>query len=391
MSVEIHACPVCGSAETQDLVTIRSVPVYCNVLWPSRETAREAARGDLALRVCRTCAHVFNAAFDPARMAYTPAYENSLHFSPRFQAYVEALADDLIARHGLRGKTIVEIGSGQGDFLALLCERGGNTGLGFDPSYRPGLNGAVDGRPFTIIPDYYSERYARHPADLVCSRHVLEHIPTPREFVANVRRAVGDRPETVIFFEVPNVRYTLRDLGVWDLIYEHCSYFSVSSLVRLFTDCGFAVGAVAEAYAGQFLTLEARPGAAASSPPEQTRAAVLAEAGTFADHYQTKRAHWEAELRRLAAAGRRVVVWGAGSKGVTFLNTFAAQTGSEYVVDINPRKQGLHVAGTGQLIVAPEALRDHAPDVVLVMNPIYETEIGQIVAGLGLRPELRCV
>lgn len=390
MSAASSDCPVCGSAETQDVVTIRSVPVYCNVLWPSRAAAREAARGDLALRVCRTCAHVYNAAFDPARMAYTPAYENSLHFSPRFQAYAEALADDLIARHGLRGKTIVEIGSGQGDFLALLCERGGNTGLGFDPSYRPEPDGAAEGRPFTIIPDYYSERYAHHPADLVCSRHVLEHIPAPREFLARIRRAVGDRPGTVIFCEVPNVRYTLRDLGIWDLIYEHCSYFSASSLAGLFADCGFAVDAVAEAYAGQFLTLEARPGVAASPPPDPTRAAVLAEAGAFADHYRAKRAHWEAELRRWEAAGRRAALWGAGSKGVTFLNTFADQRSVEYVVDINPRKQGQYVAGTGQPIVAPEALAQYRPDVVVVMNPVYQDEIRQALAGLGLSPEVLC-
>lgn len=390
MSASAPVCPVCESPETQELVTIPAMPVYCNVLWPGTEAAREAARGDLALRVCRTCAHVYNAAFDPARMAYTPAYENSLHFSPRFQAYAQALADDLIARHSLRGKTIVEIGAGQGDFLALLCERGGNTGLGFDPSYRAPANGAHHGQPFTIIADYYGERYSDHPADLICSRHVLEHIPAPREFLASVRRAVGDRPGTVVFFEVPNARYTLRDLGIWDLIYEHCSYFSASSLARLFTDCGFAVDAVAEVYAGQFLTLEARPGAAAHPLLDQTRATVLAEAGAFAAHYRAKRTQWEAELRRWAAAGRRAALWGAGSKGVTFLNTFADQTSVERVVDINPRKQGMYVAGTGQPIVAPEALAQYRPDVVVVMNPVYRDEIRQALAGLGLTPEIVC-
>jgi len=60
-------------------------------------------------------------------------------------------------------------------------------------------------------------------------------------------------------------------------------------------------------------------------------------------------------------------------------------------VDINPRKQGMYVAGTGQKIVPPEFLRDYQPDVVIVMNPIYEGEIRQMVADWGLTPELMCV
>ncbi|MCA9990344.1 MAG: hypothetical protein KDE29_05015, partial [Anaerolineales bacterium] len=111
---------------------------HCNVLWPTPAGARQAPRGDIQLHFCPTCGHVFNADFDPALMAYDQAYENSLHFSDRFQQYATALASDLVARYGLQGKDIVEIGSGQGDFLQLLCELGQNRGVGFDPSYDPG-------------------------------------------------------------------------------------------------------------------------------------------------------------------------------------------------------------------------------------------------------------
>ena len=86
----------------------------------------------------------------------------------------------------------------------------------------------------------------------------------------------------------------------------------------------------------------------------------------------------------MAQAGQRVVVWGGGAKGVTFLNTLKTQDQIEYVVDINPRKQGRYVPGTGQQIVPPEFLRDYQPDVVIVMNPIYKSEIEQIIKGLGL-------
>ena len=59
----------------------------------------------------------------------------------------------------------------------------------------------------------------------------------------------------------------------------------------------------------------------------------------------------------------------------------------EYIVDVNPRKQGKYIGGTGQQIVLPEFLRDYQPDVVIVMNPIYKKEIQRTVKELGLTTE----
>ena len=41
---------------------------------------------------------------------------------------------DLIRRYDLRGKEVIEIGCGKGEFLSLLCEVGDNRGVGFDPA-----------------------------------------------------------------------------------------------------------------------------------------------------------------------------------------------------------------------------------------------------------------
>jgi FlaA1/EpsC-like NDP-sugar epimerase len=148
-----------------------------------------------------------------------------------------------------------------------------------------------------------------------------------------------------------------------------------------------------ETYEGQFLSIEASPGGkmADSAPgPWDNREEVARYSAAFADRYRSKVRGWRHDLERIARAGQRAVVWGAGSKGVTFLNALETQGRIAYAVDINPRKQGMYVAGTGQRIVAPEFLRDYRPDVVIVMNPIYEHEIREIVADLGATPELVC-
>jgi SAM-dependent methyltransferase len=384
------ACPVCGGTAIEEFLTLRGVPVHCNILWPAREAARTAPRGDLVLDFCRGCAHVWNAAFDPAAMEYTQAYENSLHFSPRFQAYAEALADRLVREYGLRGKSVIDIGCGKGDFLAMLVERGGNTGYGFDPSYVPGLVSTPAVSRMTIIREFYSPKFASYAADLISCRHVLEHIQDPRSFLDNVRQSAGNREGTAVFFEVPNLLYTLRDLGIWDLIYEHCSYFSPPSLTALFTRQGFHVRGTSEMYEGQFLGIDATLGGGTGEGGDRERAiteiAGLVEA--FGRRYREKVAWWGDRFASFRASGKRVVVWGGGSKGVTFLNTLGVRDEVTYTIDINPRKHGHFVAGTGQPVAGPETLKEFKPDVVLVMNGVYRDEIAAQLASFGLTPEI---
>ncbi len=384
-------CPVCHARDSTAFIDIRQVPVHCNLLWATRAEAFHVPRGDILLGFCPHCGHVFNLMFDPALMEYTQQYENSLHFSPHFQRYAETLAARLIADYDLRQKDIVEIGSGKGEFLALLCRMGANRGMGFDPSYVP--DPALEGydQQVTFVQDFYSERYADYPADLICCRHVLEHIPTPRDFIANVRRAVGSRRHTVVFFEVPNVLFMLRDLSIWDIIYEHCAYYSSNSLAYLFQACGFEVLQLQATFGGQFLALEAR---LADQPLSMTHVGgesleqLHRDVAAFAANYREKVETWSHRLAEYARAGQRVVVWGAGSKGVTFLNVLQTRDQIEYVVDLNPRKHGKYVAGSGQQIVAPAFLRDYQPDVVIVMNPLYMNEIQQMTYDLGLRTEV---
>jgi SAM-dependent methyltransferase len=391
-------CPACGSRGLEAFFELSGVPVYCNRLWPSREAARTCPRGDIRLACCRRCGLITNVAFDPARLEYTGDYENSLHFSPRFQEYARSLAGRLVDRYDLHGKLVIEIGCGKGDFLRLLSELGGNRGLGFDPGYLPQPADHHDGGPrIHIIPDSYSERYAGYHGDLICCRQTLEHIADPGAFLAAVRRNLGDRLDTAVFFEVPNALYTLRNLAIWDIIYEHCSYFTPASLREAFSSHGFAVDEVTEEFEGQFLgitavpapTTPARPAAPSAAAREQEPLAQ--ETARFATRFRSKVGRWKRHLQEVRSRGRRALVWGAGSKGVTFLNVVDPGDEISAVVDINPRKQNMYVAGTGHPIVSPESLRGSEPDVVLVMNAVYVPEIRRMAAALGWHSEFRCV
>src|SRR5262249_47664929 len=144
------ACPACQGARAQVFFALPSLPVNCISLWPTYEEARSCPRGDIRLALCPDCGAIFNRAFDVRALEYDNRYDNSLHFSPSFQRYAEGLADGLIERYQLHNKDIIEVGCGKGEFLALLCSRGGNRGLGFDPTYEPGRVDAGAGGGFRV-------------------------------------------------------------------------------------------------------------------------------------------------------------------------------------------------------------------------------------------------
>lgn len=374
------ACPICGTNAGRPFLELCAVPVHVNVLHRSAADAAAVPRGDLRLVFCPECGLIWNAAFDERLVGYDAEYENSLHASPTFAAYAASLADRLVERFGLAGRRVAELGCGQGDFLRLLCAAGAGDGLGFDPSFA----GAAAGDQVEIVPAPFAGD--RLDAGLVCCRHVLEHIREPVEFVTGVRRAL--RPGVPVYFEVPNGAFQLEHAVVWDLIYAHVTTFTAPSLATLFERCGFEQVDVDTSFGGQYLWLEARAGEVRL----RRRAAEVAEVERlverFAAGYRSALARWDDRVRTLAGAGRRAALWGAGAKGVTFLNTLGGDACVDVAVDLNPRKQGTFVTGTGQPIVAPEQLPAFAPDVVLVANPIYAEEVRSRLAALGVRPEV---
>jgi SAM-dependent methyltransferase len=322
-------------------------------------------------------------------MDYDPDYENSLHYSPRFQEYAESLAQGLIDKFSLHGKDIVEIGCGKGDFLKALCKLGQNTGVGFDPSFEDNRDGQSQ-ENFSVIKDFYSDKYSSYGADLICCRHVLEHIQHPATLLNTVKKAIGDRLESIVFFEVPDGAFTLKDMGIWDLIYEHCSYFTDTSLSYTFSQNGYTVLGQESSFGGQFLGIEAKLNPSSSQDSSiadfnlSENAALIKATSKFAANYQEKVSYWKKQLTRYVEDGKKVVLWGAGSKGVTFLNVMKSFGQVEYIVDINPHKQGRFVAGSGQQIVGPEFLKEYQPDIVLVMNPIYQNEIQGALEKAGI-------
>jgi SAM-dependent methyltransferase len=383
-------CPVCRSGQLMDFFQTAGMPVHVCVLFDSRKEALSAPKGDIVLTYCRSCGFIFNRAYDPQRIHFEPGYEASLMYSETFKAYIRALAERLIKKYNLFGKTVLEIGSGAGDFLRLLCGSGKMSGIGIDPTVRHEGTEAAGGGNIRFIRSYFSDRHTDIQCDFICCLSVFEDIPDPINFLRSVHNLAENSSGCALYFEVPNSARTFAKQSTWSIYYEQHSHFTKETLASTFARSGFDVLDTGGCYADdQYVYVEAVPN-------KGPRTDYIATAGLnslpkdiegFARSHLHEVSLWTHRLAGMMRAGKRIAAWGTGGKGIGFLNALDTEGIIPYAVDINPDRQDRFIPGSAQRVVPPEFLRQFKPDTVIITNPLYAREIKNQVAELGISPE----
>ncbi|MBE7474455.1 MAG: methyltransferase domain-containing protein [Anaerolineales bacterium] len=386
-TTQIEQCPVCYKQTFVPFFELNNVPAQDGVLWNNLEEALTAPTGNIKLAFCQSCGYIGNLLFEPKKIRYDQEYSFSLHFSPTYQNFINDLASRLVEKYGLKNKRILEIGCGQGDFLRLICSLGHNRGIGIDPSTTSHVE-QIGLHEITFLQDFYSEKYARQEVDLVCCRQVLDQLPHPKIFIELLRQNIGQHAPTTVYFEVPNAVKIFEDLLIRNIIYEKSSWFTPTSISRLFELSGFKILSVEPCFeGGQYLGIEAVP-TSGVVPDQITDDADLEYFGqlirAFSENYRRKIKTWGEQLSALRHSGQRAIVWGAGSGAINFFSMLKIKEEISYVVDINPQRQGKFLPLTGQQVVPPEFIQEYKADVIIITNSTYEQEIRQQVADMGM-------
>ena len=328
--------------------------------------------GEIALRRSEALGLVENGAFDPALATYDDSYQNSQAHSPSYHAHMASVAA-LLKRHFPPGASLVEVGCGKGDFLALLEADGHFRIAGFDTTYE-GTNPNVQKRYLS-----YADRIE---ADVVVLRHVLEHVQRPHEFLAMLASVFrGAR----LYIEVPSLDWIVQNGAFFDVTYEHVNYFSTEALRRFYPgavlDAGLCFG---DQYQFVIADIDGLAGTLAAEYAGGAWAAL-----EFDQLFPQLRRKIDAIDGRLAP-GRRGFLWGAATKGCMFLvhcaNHRKVVDRIECAIDVNPAKCGKLLPGSRVPIVAKEhffgvATKD---DLLIIANPNYEQEIRRDLAAHGL-------
>lgn len=374
---EVKKCPICSSSNLKNFITEDMVPVHQNYLFDDKISAINIKKASLSLVVCIECSFIFNQNFDISLLDYSDRYENIQDYSPIFNNYLSNLSDMLLFKKNIQNCKIVEVGCGKGTFLQKMVrnQQCNNIGFGFDPSYT-GPDSDLDGRLKFFRKFYNSDN--KIEADVIISRHVIEHVPDPISLLKSIRNALTSSTKSRVFFETPDVEWILRNLVIWDFFYEHCSYFNAQSITTAFEISGFRVVNIQRVFENQYLLVEAVVNDKIAITKNSNEIPLLVE--TFVKNRQKLIDYWTEKIQMLIKENHKIALWGAGAKGVTFANLIDKENNLiDSIIDINPKKQGKFVPGTGHQIIAPKEISKRDIDDVILMNPNYHKEVLDII------------
>ncbi len=387
-------CPLCGGTDLVDGLARAGVPVFQNALYPTASAARAAQTGDLAIRACRRCGFVFNAAFNPELVAYGADYENDQTVSPAFAAHVDSVAARVLAEAvGREAPVVLEVGCGQGGFLERLAAVAARNGrklggaVGFDPAYRgPATDPSAAVRLEAKLFDREAARSIGRAIDVVATRHVIEHVSDPVGFLKAIAAALPEGERIALIVETPCVEWIFQNDVLQDFFYEHCNYFTSDTLGFALALAGFSDIQVEHVFDGQYLLASAKSGGTARADYPADAAERADSCVRFARAVADRAGEW---ALRIDQGGGMVALWGAGAKGVTFAGAVDPDARRiTCLIDVNPRKQGHFAAASAHPILSPEQAVAAGVRTAIVMNPNYRGEIAATVQRQGWPFEL---
>ena len=381
-------CRLCGSTRLQTFVDLGKSPL-CESFLAAEQLDQVEPFYPLHVRVCEECLLVQLEAYVSATeifkdYAYFSAYSDS------WVAHAAAYTDMIVQRLGLTsGSLVLELASNDG-YLLQHFVRQGIPALGVDPAAN--VAEAARERGVETIVDFFDSRLASRlvdegrPADLVVANNVLAQVPELNDFVAGIEIVLA--PHGVATIEVPHLARLIEELQFDTIYHEHYSYFSFTTLVRLFSSHGLEVFDVEElpSHGGSLRVYVQRRGDKAREAGATVVALLdrerrsgydrLAGYADFADRVIETKWRLLELLIGLRREGKQIVGYGAPGKGNTLLNYCGIRADLlDYTVDRNPHKHGKYLPGTHIPIYAPSRVEETRPDYILVLPWNLKKEI----------------
>jgi len=289
---------------------------------------------------------------------------------------------------------VIEIASNDGYLLQYFREKSVPV-LGIEPAKNVAKAANEAGIP-TLV-KFFGTRSAvelaaegKH-ADLLIGNNVLAHVPDLSDFVEGMKIIL--KKNGVATMEFPHLLRLIEENQFDTIYHEHFSYFSFSTVEKVFSKHGLTLFDVEELPThGGSLRIYARHQEDNSKPVGkrvgELKAREQAAGWAKMEYYlsfgervkETKRKILEFFIK--AKRERKAIVgYGAPAKGNTLLNYCGIRTDFiEYTVDRSPHKQGHYLPGTHIPICHPDKIKETKPHYVVILPWNLKEEIMEQMA-----------
>lgn len=394
-------CIACGHA-LSPLMTLDDMPASAQNIPAASELAEDHPLS-LTLCQCPSCGLV---QFDTEPVDY---YRDVIRAGGgtrtmtrlRHEEYARLLT--AMQEQHIRGRRIVEVGCGRGEFLRMwqnLAEDSeGAAALARDQEC-DSLSGQPNAAPLHLVgiehkPSLVEEanasadkkyrvyegfatgdvRYPEGPFDAFVQFNFLEHQPDPCDMLRNIWHNL--KPQALGLITVPSFEYILRYNGYYELLRDHIANYTEFTLQKLLQDCGF------ELLSMDLVNRDTIEAIVRKADPDELSelhySGRLIDVSALRDSYDRLSASVNAHIDHLSESHRSMAIWGASHQGFTLAATTKLGGRVEYIIDSAPFKQGRFSPASHIPIVAPDYAVAHPVDEILIVAPGYTDEIAGII------------
>ncbi len=366
-------CRVCGhKLFDRPLLKLENMPAAAQFLPDFTSLAHDRGT-DLEIWQCSTCGLV---QLDIEPVPYYREVVRATAFSDEMKKFRITQFKRLVQRHSLKGKKVLEIGCGCGEYSEIMMQSGMNIyGIEYSEDavkecIRKGLNVSQ------AFIENSSNILDSAPFNMFFMLNFLEHLPNPNLTLEGIYNNLANDATGII--EVPNFDMILQRNLFTEFIPDHLCYFTNETLCTTLALNGFEVVECNEIWHGYILSAFVR-----KAPETGKKKTVDIKTINTLDlsHFEKLRDELKGKIDKYISRFRpgKVAIWGAGHQALAIIALTNLSKKIRYVIDSAPFKQGKYTPATHIPVMSPDTLKTDKVDAVIVMAASYSDEVAQII------------
>lgn len=318
---------------------------------------------DLLIYQCRFCGLVQH---DLPAVSYYKDAIRAVGFSEQMRAFRKQQLGAWLSDTGLKDRRVLEIGSGNGEYLELLKVAGASRVSGLEHSQTAVMDCVKRG--MDVRQGFLDKAFKNPWAEVFDGFAIfsfLEHWPDLNQSLRCLHGLLADGATGLI--EVPNFQFIVQNNLYSEFTPDHIFYFDPQTLRAVLESNGFNVDSIESIWHNYIISARvSKKSALDGAGFRHQQALVVKEIRHFVDRFKPL----------------EVVIWGAGHQALAVMSMADLGDRISHVVDSAVFKQGKYTPGTKLLIKAPPTLLDDKPKAMIIMAAGYSDEVLGLVRRL---------